>query len=94
MKLTLRKPHITEKSLKDATRSIYTFKVPTDVTKGAIKEMIQSLYGVKVLKVRTTTMKSVSTRSGRSGKYSETQSFKKAFVTLEKGQTIKFFSQE
>lgn len=93
MKLDLKKPHITEKSMSAAQNSVYTFKVSTDSTKGGIKEAIEKAFGVEVTKVRTQTIKPLTDRSGRTGHYQTKPAFKKALVSLKKGQTIKYFSQ-
>lgn len=47
------KPIITEKSIRDAKNGKYTFIVPTLFTKANIKEVISSVFGVKVKRVRT-----------------------------------------
>ena len=72
----------------------YGFIVDRRANKLQIKEAIKDLYGVEVESVNTTNYagkrKSRFTKTGViAGK---TSAFKKAFVTLAKGETIDFFS--
>ncbi len=83
-------PVITEKSMTVAKDKKYTFKVANDATKVEIAEAAEKLFGVKVAKVNTI---SVRGRNKRVGRYSgTTPAWKKAIVTLtEKSKTIEFF---
>lgn len=89
------KPILTEKATKlTEKRNCYTFEVSPEAGKGQIKDLVESLYGVKVLKVNTAVVraknKSRWTKSGLlRGKTART---KKAMVTVGEGQTIDFFS--
>ena len=72
----------------------YGFLVHRKANKIQIKQAVEKMYGVSVTSVNTMTYggkaKSRYTKSGLvTGK---TQSFKKAVVTLEDGETIDFFS--
>ena len=71
----------------------YTFRVSPDANKFQIKDMIEKLYGVKVVSVNTCIVrgknKSRYTKSGLlRGK---TSSWKKAFVTVGEGETIDIY---
>lgn len=83
-------PVITEKSMIDAKNKKYTFKVASDSNKVEIANAVEELFGVKVAKVNTV---SVRGRNKRVGRYSgTTAAWKKAVVTLtEKSKTIEFF---
>lgn len=77
----------TEKSNKEVADSKYTFSVDKELTKEEISKLIKDLFKVEVEKVNTQNYKSKSVRfRGTSG---TTKAFKKAIVTLKKGQTIK-----
>lgn len=83
-------PIITEKSMEYAKDKKYTFKVANDSNKIEIANAVESLFGVKVEKVNTI---SVRGKEKRVGRYTgTTPSWKKAIVTLtEKSKTIEFF---
>lgn len=81
------KPLLTERSawLKDV-RNQYTFAVAPDANKSEIKRAIESIFKVKVKKVRTMTVGGKTRRMGRfEGRRPDG---KKAIVTLKEGQKI------
>lgn len=88
-------PIITEKATKLTDRlNRYTFRVSPEANKYQIKDLVEKLYGVKVLNVNTAVVrgknKSRWTKSGLlRGK---TSRWKKAFITLADDQTIDFYS--
>jgi large subunit ribosomal protein L23 len=86
------RPIITEKSnrlMEDAKK--YTFEVAMDANKHEIKHAIQTLFGVKVLKVNTMIVKPKKKRVfGKPGKYGYTKAYKKAIVTIDPSQEIDF----
>ena len=49
----IKRPLITEKSMMATTLGKYTFEVAIDSTKVEIKNAVEQLFGVKVLKVNT-----------------------------------------
>ena len=87
-------PLITEKATQLTERlHRYTFRVSPEANKNQIKQLVESLYGVKVVSVNTAVVrgknKSRWTKSGLlRGK---TSAYKKAFITLADGQEINFF---
>ena len=86
--LTERAPTLTE------TQNVYTFAVSPDANKPQIKELVEDLYGVKVVRVNTAVMRAKRkqrwTKSGLlKGK---TEKWKKAMVKVADGQTIDFYS--
>ena len=82
----IRKPIITEKSTMASENGAVVFEVAIDSTKPQIKEAVESLFGVKVKAVNTTITKGKVKRfRGQLGKRKDT---KKAYVTLEEGNTI------
>ena len=80
------KPLITEKGTYAAEYNTYLFAVLPHAGKLAIKQAIEKLYGVTVTKIRTMRYDGKVVRSGRiEGRRSN---FKKAYVTVAKGQSI------
>lgn len=84
----LKNPRITEKAAHLSEGNVYTFDVAVRATKPEIKKAIETLYGVKVRKISVTSIpkKAVYRRDGKGVKGGG----KKAYVYLEKGQTIEF----
>ena len=84
------KPVITEASMDRIADKKYTFKVRTDATKPEIANAVEAMFGVKVAKVNTVSMKKKPKRLGVHAGY--TSDWKKAIVTLESdSKTIEFF---
>ena len=74
-------PVVTEKSSADMQEGKYTFKVAKKATKVDIKNAVEKLFEVKVLKVNTTTVKGKEKRVGvHQGRTSD---WKKAIVTID-----------
>ena len=83
---TIIKPIITEKSSMGSEYNQVTFQVQKTSSKKEIKLAIENIFKVKVKKVNTSIVKGkLKSFSGSLGKRSD---YKKAFVTLEDGQTI------
>ena len=85
------KPVITEKSMLGAVNKIYTFEVAKSANKIEIAKACEEVFGVKVAKVNTVSMRGKFRRQGRNnGGYSK--SWKKAIVKLtEDSKPIEFF---
>ena len=89
------KPVVTEKATAISEKqNRYTFRVSPEANKAQIKNLVQSLYGVKVVNVNTMNYdgkkKSRYTKAGLiNGKVA---AFKKALVTVAEGETIDFYS--
>ena len=80
------KPVITEKATMASEAGAVVFQVTKTATKPLIKEAVEALFGVKVKAVNTTITKGKAKRfKGRPGVRSDV---KKAYVTLEEGNTI------
>ena len=79
-------PVITEKSTNLNALNKLTFKVSKDANKSSIKQSIEKLYKVEVIKVNTILSKSkIKVVRGKLGRKT---GYKKAIVTLKEGQTI------
>jgi large subunit ribosomal protein L23 len=93
--IIIKKPVITEKMTAISEKlNRYAFIVDVRANKLQIKQAVQDLYGVQVAAVNTMRydgkLKSRYTKAGVvQGKR---DAFKKAIVTLAKGETIDFFS--
>ena len=82
----IRKPIITEKTTLASENGAVVFEVAIDSNKPTIKEAVESLFDVKVKAVNTTITKGKAKRfRGMLGKRKDV---KKAYVTLEVGNTI------
>lgn len=80
------KPVITEKATMASENGAVVFQVAKTASKPVIKEAVEALFGVKVKAVNTTITKGKTKRfRGQPGVRSDV---KKAYVTLEEGQTI------
>ena len=83
-------PVITEKSVSVLGDKKYTFRVADGANKIEIAKACEEIFGVKVAKVNTISMKGKKRRMGRFEGY--TSDWKKAVVTLTAdSKTIEFF---
>lgn len=90
-------PRVSEKAYAQATAdNVYVFNVPLTANKIQVKKLVQSQYDVTVEAVNIVRMagkavnRAVNNRGQRSvGKRND---FKKAYVTVTKGQTIPVFT--
>jgi large subunit ribosomal protein L23 len=88
------KPVITEKSTKlSDKRNTFVFKVSREANKIEVKKAVEEAYGVKVSEVNTTVIpgkrKQRYTKKGVAAGMKP--AYKKAFVTLNEGETINFY---
>jgi len=82
----IRKPVITEKATMASEANAVVFEVAIDANKPQIKEAVEALFGVKVKAVNTTIAKGKTKRFR--GMMGRRKDVKKAYVTLEDGNTI------
>ena len=83
-------PVITEKSMAGIADKKYTFKVAKTAGKVEIANAVEEVFGVKVAKVNTVSVRGQERRRGRFSGY--TASWKKAIVTLKAdSKPIEFF---
>ena len=82
----IRKPIVTEKSTMASENGAVVFEVSIDSNKPEIKEAVEALFGVKVKAVNTSITKGKQKRF--KGVLGRRKDIKKAFVTLEDGNTI------
>lgn len=86
----IKRPIITEQSMAAAAEKKYTFEVAKDANKVEIRQAVEAIFKVKVVKVNTLNVKSKPKRV----RYQEgrTRTWKKAMVTLAEGETIEIFA--
>lgn len=83
------RPVISEKTYALIAAGKYTFRVDDRAHKFEIKDAVEKAFGVEVISVRTSRVKSKPKRRGMiTGK---TRSWKKAVVELAPGETIELF---
>lgn len=85
----LKAPHISEKATNNAEKSnTIVFKVALDANKVEIANAVEQLFEVKVDSVRTVIVKGKTKRRG--AKMGRRSDWKKAYVTLQEGQSLDF----
>jgi large subunit ribosomal protein L23 len=89
----LRRPIVTEKSnFQNANLHQYTFEVIKDATKGQVKDAVETLFDVDVVRVNLINVAPKRTRRWKSRQVKVRRSgYKKAIVTLASGDTIDIF---
>jgi len=89
----LRKPIITEKSsFQSSELNQYVFEVHRKATKAQIKEAVETLFDVTVLRVNVINVPAKRSRRARSRRVLVRRSgFKKAIITLATGDSIDVF---
>ncbi|HZV79560.1 MAG TPA: 50S ribosomal protein L23 [Candidatus Binatus sp.] len=87
----VRRPLVTEKSVGSTAHAQYAFEVDTRANKHNIKEAVQKLFKVTVLRVNTVNMPSKTGRNMRRPTRKPVElhgPWKKAIVTLKEGDKI------
>ena len=83
----IREPLLTEKGTDDrARRNAYHFRVPADANKVEIRQAVEKIFKVKVLRVNTLRVQQKVRRRGYVAGL--TPAWKKAMVVLKEGDTI------
>lgn len=85
------RPIITEHSYDQMENNVYTFEVAKDANKVEIRQAVEKIFSVDVVKVNTLTVKSKPKRVRY--QLGETRTWKKAMVTVAEGQTIEIFGK-
>lgn len=85
----VRRPVVSEASMKAMAAGKYTFEVALHATKPQIKDAVEEIFKVRVARVNTLRAHGKMRRMGRTrGRLPD---WKKAVVTLQPGQKIAFF---
>jgi len=83
MKTIIKKALITEKSYSKQDQGVYSFLVNQDANKAEIKQAIQTMFGVKVENVNTSSIRKKTRRLGRSRVHTKRAAGKVAHITLQ-----------
>jgi large subunit ribosomal protein L23 len=83
------RPVVSEKSFVLAETGKYTFRVHDKAHKTQIRQAIELLFDVKVVEVRTASVKSKPKRRGHTS--GRTRAWKKAIVQVREGDSIQIF---
>jgi large subunit ribosomal protein L23 len=83
------RPIVSEKSYVLATAGKYTFRVHEDAHKTQIRQAVEELFDVKVLDVRTMSVKGKPKRRGFTKGHR--RSWRKAIVQVREGDSIPIF---
>ena len=82
-------PHVTEKTTQNLQlRNQYTFRVLRDASRLEVRAAVELMFDVKVAGVQVVNEPGKSRRFGRTP--GRTQDWKKAYVSLAKGQSIDY----
>ncbi len=91
-------PRMSEKAYAASQSATYVFEVPRSLSKADIAKSVAEIYSVTVTGVRVINSKGkpVTGRSNRRqrGVKSHRTDFKKAYVSVAEGQSIKIFAEE
>lgn len=83
------RPVVSEKTYVLAEAGKYTFRVADTAHKTQIRQAIEELFSVRVVAVRTSSVKSKPKRRGQTA--GRTRQWKKAVVEVARGDTIPIF---
>jgi large subunit ribosomal protein L23 len=85
------KPVVSEKSYGLLDANVYTFVVHPDASKPEIHDAVETIFGVKVLRVNTLNRNGKRKRNRKTGTFGSRPDTKRAFVTLADGDRIDLF---
>ncbi|GAC1543795.1 MAG: hypothetical protein NVS3B12_32360 [Acidimicrobiales bacterium] len=85
------KPVVSEKSYALLDTGVYTFLVHPDANKIEVRQAVESIFNVKVLKVNTLNRNGKRKRNRRSFTFGKKADTKRALVTLAPGDRIELF---
>lgn len=85
-------PVISEKSMQETALNRYTFKVNPKANKHQIKQAVETLFSVNVVKIRTIRSKPLVKKSRQTKRNIDIKVVKKAIVQLKPKQKIDLFN--
>ncbi|MCF2621366.1 50S ribosomal protein L23 [Collinsella tanakaei] len=86
------RPIVSERSYSAMEENKYTFEVHKNANKHQIKDAVEEIFGVKVVRVNTMSVKPKTKRVRYvAGK---TRSWKKAIITVAEGDSIEIFGAQ
>jgi len=89
--IIIRRPKITERSLKDGAKGIFTFEVEKACRKEEIKKAIEKMFNVHVERISSLIIKGKKRRVGRRRTEIKKRDYKKVRVRLKPGEKIELF---
>jgi len=90
LKDIIRRPIISEKSIKETADNEYTFAVEVKAAKDQIRKAVENFFGVEVVRLRTLRVKGKTRRVGRRRMKAKMSGWKKAIVKVKEGQKIDY----
>lgn len=84
-------PIVSEKSYGLLENNVYTFRVHPSCSKPEIRDAVESIFGVRVLKVNTLNRKGKRKRNRRNFTFGQRPDTKRALITLAEGDSIELF---
>ncbi|MGK2930273.1 MAG: 50S ribosomal protein L23 [Acidimicrobiales bacterium] len=84
-------PVVSEKSYELIESNVYTFRVHPDANRTEIRQAVEEIFGVRVLKVNTLNRKGKRMRNRRTGAFSSRPTTKRAIVTVHGDDSIDLF---
>jgi large subunit ribosomal protein L23 len=85
------KPVVSEKSYGLLDAQVYTFVVAPNANKIEIRQAVEAIFGVNVIKVNTLNRQGKRKRNRGKATYGKRSDTKRALVTLAAGQSIPIF---
>ena len=85
------RPVVSEKSYDLIEGNVYTFVVHPAANKTQIRQSVEEIFGVRVVKVNTLNRKGKRIRSRRTGAFTSRPTTKRAIVTVHAEDTIDLF---
>jgi large subunit ribosomal protein L23 len=87
----IRQPVVSEKSYALLDANAYTFEIHPDANKIQVRQAVEELFSVSVVKVNTLNRKGKRKRNRRSATFGRRPDTKRAVVTLVEGDRIDLF---
>lgn len=94
MNIILKKPVVSEKTMKQAKEGLYTFLVDKKARKQGIVQEIEDRFDVDVISIKTANYKGETRMQRGVRKYYTIPGSKRAVVQLKKGQKLTIFETE
>lgn len=85
------KPIITETTMGLAKKNWYTFGVPLGSGKNELRKLIEGVFEVKVIDIKTMVVKGKKKKSLKTRKMRKQSDWKKVMVRIKEGQKIDIF---
>ena len=85
------RPVVSEKSFALLEENVFAFEVNPSASKPQIRDAVESIFDVTVLKVNTLNRKGKRKRNRRAPTFTSRPNVKRAYVTLVEGDAIELF---